>query len=190
MSYSKILSLPKYDGTWDWFRTASSSLYVNPELGAFTQRFMSGVKSNGERQFLTTSEMKEIRKTAEQWEEMSAAQRAAVPFTDGIVENRKKEIDARIAEIELDSEPWFSCWNQLILDCSDIDGASCNAHAFAVEYLDSSATLYGLTCAALPEDRRRLFWTVLSALLAMPWRFGVTCPKWMRLPPLIVLYAF
>ena len=65
---------------------------------------MSDDKSNGEQQFLTTSEMKEIRKTAEQWEGMNAAQRAAVPFTDGIVENRKKEIDARIAEIELDSE--------------------------------------------------------------------------------------
>ena len=58
---------------------------------------MSGDKSIGEQQFLTTSEMKEIRKTAEQSEGMSAAQRAAVPFTDGIVENRKKEIDAACA---------------------------------------------------------------------------------------------
>ena len=97
MSYSKILSLPKYDGTWDWCRTASSSLYVNPKLGAFTQRFMSGDKSNGEQQFLTTSKMKEIRKTAEQWEEMNAAQRAAVSFMDGILENQKKEIDAACA---------------------------------------------------------------------------------------------
>ena len=58
---------------------------------------MSGDKSNGERQFLTTSEMKEIRKTAEQWEGMNAASRAAVSFTDGIVENRKKEIDTACA---------------------------------------------------------------------------------------------
>ena len=41
--------------------------------------------------------MQEIRKTAEQWEGMSAAQRAAVPFTDGIVENRKKEVYAACA---------------------------------------------------------------------------------------------
>ena len=51
---------------------------------------MSGDKSNDEQQFLTTSEMKEIHKTAEQWEGMNATQRAAVPFTDEVVEDRKK----------------------------------------------------------------------------------------------------